>query len=95
MNLMHRIFEWDANPPWEVGVARFGVREVPLEGEARAPVPRAPRLRQSKHIGRWEMTKRTEQCRGAPSSLIFAIERRTSLKIEKKRKPANEIETEG
>jgi len=37
------------------------------------------------------MTKRTEQCQGAPSSLIFAVERRPSLKIEKKRKDVNEI----
>ena len=71
-------------------MAGFGVREAPLEdekvGEARAPVPQAfPRLRQSKHIARWEMIKRTELCQGAPSSLIFVVERRPSLKIEKEK----------
>lgn len=76
------------NPLWEVGVAGFGGREAPVEGEkvgeARAPVPQAfPRLPQGEHIVRWGMTERTEQRQGAPSSLIFAVERRPSLKIEK------------
>lgn len=72
-------------------MAGFGGREAPLEGEkvgeARAPVPQAfPRLPRGKHIARWEMSERTVQCQGTPSSLIFAVGRRPSLKVEKKGK---------